>query len=40
MADETMGSEFADAHIKLKTVEWNNYSRHLTSWERDSTLDC
>jgi len=37
---EAMGSEFADAYIKLKSVEWNSYTRHLTSWERESTLDC
>ena len=30
----------ADAFIKLKSAEWNDYSRHLTDWERDNTLDC
>ena len=30
----------ADAFIKLKTDEWNDYARHLTQWERDHTLDC
>jgi glutamine synthetase len=35
-----LGSEFADAYVKLKTNEWNAYSRHLTQWERDTTLDC
>ncbi len=35
-----MGDEFYDAYIKLKTSEWNQYSRHLTQWERDTTLDC
>ena len=30
----------ADAFIKLKTDEWNDFSRHLTQWERDHTLDC
>ena len=29
-----------DAFIKLKTEEWNSYSRHLTQWERETTLDC
>lgn len=28
------------AYIKLKTQEWNDYARHLTEWERDTTLDC
>jgi glutamine synthetase len=31
---------FVPAYIKLKTEEWNAYSRHLTEWERDNTLDC
>ncbi|MFD1331700.1 type III glutamate--ammonia ligase [Methylopila musalis] len=34
------GEEFVGAYAKLKTVEWNNYARHLTQWERDNTLDC
>ena len=37
---ESLGEEFADAYIKLKTNEWNQYSHHLTQWERDTTLDC
>ena len=37
---KSMGDEFFDAYIKLKTNEWNQYSRHLTQWERDNTLDC
>ena len=35
-----LGDEFSSAYIKLKTGEWNQYSRHLTQWERDTTLDC
>ena len=31
---------FVPSYIKLKTEEWNAYSRHLTEWERDNTLDC
>ncbi|MBY8974486.1 type III glutamate--ammonia ligase [Rhodobacteraceae bacterium NNCM2] len=30
----------ADAFLKLKYAEWNDYTRHLTQWERDHTLDC
>ena len=37
---QSMGDEFYDAYIKLKTNEWDQYSRHLTQWERDNTLDC
>ena len=28
------------AYLKLKHGEWNDYARHLTQWERDTTLDC
>ena len=31
---------FVPSYLKLKTEEWNSYSRHLTAWERDNTLDC
>jgi glutamine synthetase type III len=37
---EALGSEFSAAYLKLKTNEWNSYCRHLTQWERDTTLDC
>ena len=35
-----MGDEIIDSYIKLKIEEWNKYTRHLTQWERDHTLDC
>jgi glutamate---methylamine ligase len=35
----SLGSEFVDGFLKLKTIEWNDYSRCLTQWERDNTLD-
>ncbi|MBX2882097.1 MAG: type III glutamate--ammonia ligase [Granulosicoccus sp.] len=35
-----LGDEFLEAYVKLKTNEWNQYMRHLTQWERDTTLDC
>jgi glutamine synthetase len=35
-----LGDEFVNSYIKLKTREWNDYSRHLTEWERATTLDC
>jgi glutamine synthetase len=37
---EAFGAEFVTAFAKLKTQEWNAFSRHLTQWERDNTLDC
>jgi glutamine synthetase type III len=35
-----LGSEFIDSYIKLKTKEWDEFSRQLTPWERATTLDC
>jgi glutamine synthetase len=32
--------EVVPAYLKLKRAEWNDFSRHLTQWERDCTLDC
>jgi glutamine synthetase len=34
------GTEFTAAYAKLKHQEWDSFTRHLTQWERDSTLDC
>ena len=39
MLRESLGDAFASGHLKLKTKEWNAFSRHLTQWERDNTLD-
>jgi glutamate---methylamine ligase len=36
---ESLG-EFVPAYLKLKHQEWNDFSRHLTQWERETTLDC
>lgn len=35
-----LGEEFCAAYGRLKLAEWNDYTRHLTQWERDATLDC
>ena len=35
-----LGDEFYNAYLKIKKIEWNDYSRSLTQWERDFTLDC
>jgi glutamate---methylamine ligase len=37
---EGLGDEFSAAYLKLKYEDWNRYSRHLTEWERETTLDC
>ena len=32
--------ELMKSYLKLKHDDWNAYSRHLTEWERQTTLDC
>ena len=32
--------ELVPAYVKLKHTEWNAFTRHLSAWERDTTLDC
>jgi len=36
---QALGAEFSDAYVKLRQQEWDSYARHLTQWERDTTLD-
>jgi glutamate---methylamine ligase len=36
---ESLGA-LVPAYLKLKMHEWNEYARHLTDWERETTLDC
>jgi len=35
-----LGSDVMGAYLKLKREDWNAYARHLTEWERQTTLDC
>jgi glutamine synthetase type III len=35
-----IGEEVMAGYLKLKNNEWNHYCRHLTQWERETTLDC
>jgi glutamine synthetase len=35
-----LGEETVSSYLKLKRDDWNAYSRHLTDWERQNTLDC
>ena len=37
---DALGREFSDAYVKLRRDDWNKYARHLTDWERETTLDC
>ena len=34
-----MGEEFSAAFLKLKHKEWDSYMSHLSSWEKENTLD-
>jgi glutamine synthetase len=34
------GDTFVDAYCRMKTEEWNSFTKHLTEWERQNTLDC
>ena len=35
-----LGEPFVSAYLKLRHADWNAYTRHLTQWERETTLDC
>ena len=35
-----LGEKPLASYVKLKQDDWNAYSRHLTDWERQTTLDC
>ena len=35
-----LGDELVDAYVKLKMQAWESYASHLSSWERENTLDC
>lgn len=37
---DAFGEPTLAAYLKLKHHDWNTYSRHLTEWERQTTLDC
>ncbi len=35
-----LGEDFTNSYLKLRRADWDNYCRHLTDWERQTTLDC
>ena len=37
---ERLGDGVIDSYLKLKNSEWASYTRHLTEWETNNTLDC
>jgi glutamine synthetase len=40
VARSAFGDEFIDSYVKLKNEEWHRFSRAVTPWEREHTLDC
>jgi glutamine synthetase len=38
--NEALGAGVVASYVKLKHEEWNAYARHLSEWERQTTLDC
>ncbi len=40
VARSAFGDEFIDSYVKLKHQEWQRFTREITPWERDHTLDC
>ena len=35
-----LGEELVDSYCKLKMEQWNNYTKSISQWEYDNTLDC
>ncbi len=35
-----LGEATVASYLKLRHADWNDYARHLTEWERQTTLDC
>ena len=35
-----LGEDLVASYLKLRHADWNDYARHLTDWERQTTLDC
>jgi glutamine synthetase type III len=40
MLKDALGEDVMASYLRLKHDDWNAYSRHLTEWERQTTLDC
>jgi glutamine synthetase len=39
MLRDALGSDFVEPYVKLRMLEWHEYMRHLSDWEREHTLD-
>ncbi|ODT30443.1 MAG: type III glutamate--ammonia ligase [Hyphomicrobium sp. SCN 65-11] len=40
MLKAAFGEQTVASYAKLRHADWNDYARHLTDWERQTTLDC
>jgi glutamine synthetase len=40
MLKAAFGEATVASYAKLRHADWNDYARHLTDWERQTTLDC
>ena len=40
MLKAAWGEPTVASYAKLRHADWNDYARHLTDWERQTTLDC
>jgi glutamine synthetase len=40
MLKSAFGEATVASYAKLRHADWNDYARHLTDWERQTTLDC
>ena len=34
------GNDLVDSYVKLKNQDWSSFNKHLSNWERETTLDC
>ena len=37
---EGFGDNLVNSYVKLKNQDWSTFNKHLSSWERETTLDC
>jgi glutamine synthetase len=35
-----LGDAFVDSYLKIKMLEWHDFTAHISPWELESTLDC
>jgi glutamine synthetase len=40
VARAAFGDEFLNSYVKLKNEEWQRFTRAISPWEREHTLDC